>query len=64
MSNSALSELRKAGVDVRLNTMITEAVDGALITKDGEKIEADLMVWAAGIKAPDFTKEFGFETNR
>ena len=64
VSNSALSELRKAGVDVRLNTMITEAVDGALITKDGEKIEADLMVWAAGIKAPDFTKELGFETNR
>ena len=64
VSNSALSELRKAGVDVRLNTMITEAVDGALITKDGEKIEADLMVWAAGIKAPEFTKEFGFETNR
>ena len=64
VSGSALSELRKAGVDVRLNTMITEAVEDGLITKDGEKIEADLMVWAAGVKAPEFTKEFGFETNR
>ena len=44
--------------------MITEAVENGLITKDGEKIEADLMVWAAGVKAPDFIKEFGFETNR
>ena len=64
VSASAISELRKAGVDVHLNTMITEAVEDGLITKDGEKIEADLMVWAAGVKAPDFIKEFGFETNR
>lgn len=64
VSASALAELRKAGVDVRLNTMITEAVEDGLITKDGEKIEANLMVWAAGIKAPEFVKEFGFETNR
>lgn len=64
VSNSALSELRKAGVDVRLSTMITEAVEDGLITKDGEKIEADLMVWAAGVKAPECTREWGFETNR
>lgn len=64
VSAAAFSELTKAGVDVRLNTMITEAVEDGLFTKDGEKIEADLMVWAAGVKAPEFTKEFGFETNR
>lgn len=64
VSASALAELRKAGVDVRLNTMITEAVSDGLITKDGEKIEAHLIVWAAGVKAPDFVKELGFETNR
>ncbi|AWI50024.1 FAD-dependent oxidoreductase [Actinobacillus porcitonsillarum] len=64
VSAAALSELTKTGVDVRLNTMVTEALEDGLITKDGEKIEADLMVWAAGVKAPEFTKEFGFETNR
>lgn len=64
VSASALSELRKVGVDVRLSTMITEAQADGLITKDGEKIHADLMVWAAGIKAPDFVREFGFTTNR
>lgn len=64
VSASALSELRKVGVDVRLSTMITEAEADGLITKDGEKIHADLMVWAAGIKAPDFVREFGFTTNR
>ena len=64
VSAAAFSELTKTGVDVRLNTMVTEALEDGLITKDGEKIEADLMVWAAGVKAPEFTKEFGFETNR
>lgn len=45
--------------------MITEATAEGLHTKDGELIEADLMVWAAGIKAPDFMKEIaGLETNR
>ena len=64
VSAAALSELTKTGVDVRLNTMVTEALEDGLMTKDGEKIESDLMVWAAGVKAPEFTKEFGFETNR
>ena len=45
--------------------MITEATAEGLHTKDGELIEADLMVWAAGIKAPDFMKDIaGLETNR
>ena len=45
--------------------MVTEATDKGLITKNGELIEADLIVWAAGIKAPDFLKEIaGLETNR
>lgn len=64
VSASALSELRKLGVDVRLNTAVTEAQSDGLITKDGEKIQADLMVWAAGVKAPEMTQTFGFETNR
>lgn len=64
VSASALSELRQLGVDVRLNTKITEATAEGLLTSEGELIEADLMVWAAGVKAPDFVKNFGFETNR
>lgn len=44
--------------------MITEARPDGLMTRLGEKIEADIMVWAAGVKAPEITREFGFETNR
>ncbi|MEI6897772.1 MAG: NAD(P)/FAD-dependent oxidoreductase [Psychromonas sp.] len=65
ISSSAHQELLKLGVDVRIKTMVTEATAQGLITKSGELIEADLIVWAAGIKAPNFLKEIGgLETNR
>ncbi|EOG1931202.1 NAD(P)/FAD-dependent oxidoreductase [Providencia stuartii] len=65
ISAAAHQELNKLGVKVLTKTMVTSADDDGLNTKEGEKIRADLMVWAAGIKAPDFMKEIaGLETNR
>ncbi|NRB67209.1 MAG: NAD(P)/FAD-dependent oxidoreductase [Vibrio sp.] len=65
ISSAAHHELTKLGVNVRTTTMITEAGKDGLITKEGEKIPAQIMVWAAGIKAPDFVKDIGgLETNR
>lgn len=65
ISSSAHQELLNLGVDVRIKTMVTEATDKGLMTKDGDLIESDLIVWAAGIKAPNFLKDIGgLETNR
>ncbi|OAT22541.1 NAD(P)/FAD-dependent oxidoreductase [Proteus myxofaciens] len=65
ISSAAHQELTKLGVRVMTNTMVTSADETGLNTKDGEHIDADLMVWAAGIKAPDFMKDIaGLETNR
>lgn len=65
ISGAAHQELNKLGVRVLTNTLVTSADDNGLNTKDGEFINADLMVWAAGIRAPDFMKEIaGLETNR
>ncbi|KTS33406.1 NAD(P)/FAD-dependent oxidoreductase [Pantoea dispersa] len=65
ISAAAHQELSKLGVRVLTQTMVTSAAANGLNTKGGEFIEADLMVWAAGIKAPDFMKEIGgLETNR
>ncbi|MCO4321364.1 NAD(P)/FAD-dependent oxidoreductase [Aliidiomarina quisquiliarum] len=61
----ARKELELLGVDVRTETMVVEATSEGLITKNGETIPANLMVWAAGIKAPGFLKDIGgLETNR
>ncbi|HHH2127966.1 TPA: NAD(P)/FAD-dependent oxidoreductase [Yersinia enterocolitica] len=65
ISAAAHQELIKLGVRVLTKTMVTSADEKGLNTKDGEFINADLMVWAAGIKAPDFMKDIaGLETNR
>ncbi|RUS02367.1 NAD(P)/FAD-dependent oxidoreductase [Pectobacterium polaris] len=65
ISAAAHHELNNIGVRVLTKTMVTSAESGGLNTKDGEFIEADLMVWAAGIKAPDAMREIaGLETNR
>ncbi|WP_234495516.1 NAD(P)/FAD-dependent oxidoreductase [Vibrio maritimus] len=65
ISGAAHSELTKLGVTVRTATMVTQADESGLTTKDGEHIPAQIMVWAAGIKAPDFMKDIaGLETNR
>ncbi|EDP59071.1 NAD(P)/FAD-dependent oxidoreductase [Vibrio sp. AND4] len=65
ISSAAHQELVKLGVNVRTATMVTQAEKDGLITKDGDKISAQIMVWAAGIKAPDFIKDIaGLETNR
>lgn len=65
ISSAAHVELTKLGVNVRTATMVTQAEEDGLTTKDGEKIPAQIMVWAAGIKAPDFIKDIaGLETNR
>ncbi|MGF1700746.1 NAD(P)/FAD-dependent oxidoreductase [Photobacterium makurazakiensis] len=65
ISSAAHSELTKLGVNVRTATMVTKADETGLTTKDGDHIPAQIMVWAAGIKAPDFMKDIaGLETNR
>lgn len=65
ISISANEELSKLGVRVMTQTRVTSADSSGLNTQEGEHINADLIVWAAGIKAPDFLKDIaGLETNR
>lgn len=62
---SAKQALLKLGITVREGTKVSEATEKGFVTSEGELIEADLMVWSAGVKAPDFLVEMDvFETNR
>ncbi len=61
---AAHQELVKLGVDVRVATKVTAATEEGLLLGDN-LLPAELMVWAAGIKAPDFLKDLaGLENNR
>lgn len=65
IATSAKRELLKLGVIVRENTQVKAATEHGFITKDDEHIDANIMLWAAGVKAPDFIKELGiFELTR
>ncbi|WP_020679935.1 NAD(P)/FAD-dependent oxidoreductase [Marinobacterium rhizophilum] len=64
ISGAAHHELEKLGVRVRASTPVKEVTAEGLMTANGELIEAQLMVWAAGIKAPGLTRELdGLEVN-
>ena len=64
LAKAARSELEKLGVSVREGVRITQATPHKLHTAEGEELEGDLMVWAAGVKAPAFLADLGLETNR
>lgn len=64
ISQTVQQELKSMGVTVHVGTAIQEAQEYQLVTGDGEVIETDLNVWAAGIKAPPFLTELGLSTNK
>jgi NADH dehydrogenase len=53
------------GIDVRVGTAVREVTEDGMLLADGQTVRADLKIWAAGIKAPEFLKNLeGLETNR
>jgi NADH dehydrogenase len=65
IANSAKGALTKLGIHVLEGTRIIKAQKEGFVTQEDVLIEADLLVWAAGVKAPDFIQNLNiFETNR
>jgi NADH:ubiquinone reductase (H+-translocating) len=59
-SRYAAKQLTKRGVDLRLETAVSEVRPAAVVVKDGaEVISSDLVIWATGIKAPDVVGSWG-----
>ncbi|MDP2152893.1 MAG: NAD(P)/FAD-dependent oxidoreductase [Methylotenera sp.] len=65
LSNSVDLELRKLRVHLYMGERVTEVTSKGVQTHSGRFIPSALVVWAAGIKAPDFLSGIdGLETNR
>jgi NADH dehydrogenase len=60
----ALADLRRRGVDVRLGAMVASADSEGITFKDGTRIDAKTIVWAAGVKANVLGERLGLETGR
>lgn len=65
LSHSVERELAKLNVKVFANERVTEVTEEGVYTHSGKFFPSRLVVWSAGIKAPEFlTKMDGLETNR
>jgi NADH dehydrogenase len=64
ISTAAQTLLLDLGVEVITNAKVQKVLPDKVLLSDGVEIPAELIVWAAGVKAPDFLKGIGgLETN-
>jgi NADH dehydrogenase len=57
--------LRKLAVTIRTGTRVMTVRPGGVVLESGEVVPAELIVWAAGIKAPEFLHDLdGLESDR
>jgi NADH dehydrogenase len=65
LSDTAGKLLDNLGISVRTSSRVAEVLPDGVRLATGEIIPAELVVWAAGVKAPDFLRDLdGLETNR
>jgi NADH dehydrogenase len=51
------------GVKVHTGVRVAEVLHDGVRLADGRRLPAELVVWAAGVKAPEFLANLGLETN-
>jgi NADH dehydrogenase len=65
LSQATEDLLRKLGVMVHTSAKVAAVLADGVQLDTGRTLPAELVVWAAGVKAPDFLKDIaGLETNR
>lgn len=63
LSRSALEQLRRLGVEVSTSTMVTRIEPGVIYAGD-TRMNADVILWAAGVAASPLGKKLGVPTDR
>jgi NADH:ubiquinone reductase (H+-translocating) len=64
LAEAAQAELEALGVRVLTSVKVTEVTADAIVTDSGERIEAELRLWAAGVKGALPPAMDGLELNR
>lgn len=65
ISGATQDLLKELGVEVRTSARVAEVRADGVVLSSGEMIPSELVVWSAGVKAPDFLAGLdGLETNR
>jgi NADH dehydrogenase len=65
LATATAEVLRGLGVNIRTGRRVMEVRAGEVVLDGGEVVPAELIVWAAGIKAPDYLRNLdGLETDK
>ena len=65
MAQAARDQLEALGIEVRVDSRVSAVRADGVVLASGEVIASELVVWAAGVKAPPILARFGgLETNR
>jgi NADH dehydrogenase len=57
LADAAKAQLEALGVEVMAGRRVVEVTDNAVITAQGDIIQAEIKVWAAGVRGPDVLKD-------
>lgn len=61
LADYALAKLRERGIEVYLNTLVEGAAPGVIRLSNGEEIQAETLIWTAGVRAHSLTKRLPSE---
>src|SRR5688500_558809 len=64
LSAAARRQLERLGVEVRTGELVTSVDDRGVVLKSGERIEAENVVWAAGVAASPIGARLGAQLDR
>jgi NADH dehydrogenase len=64
LQTAALEQLRSLGVEVLLNSPVTEITQDHIVLKDGTRIDTHTLIWSAGVKASPLAHMLGVALER
>lgn len=63
VSDAARQLLERLEVEIHVDARVAEVLPHAVRLADGRRIDAEMVVWAAGVKAASFLRELGLSVN-
>ncbi|MGH7919313.1 MAG: NAD(P)/FAD-dependent oxidoreductase [Candidatus Dormibacteraceae bacterium] len=64
LSESSLKELRRRGIEVWLNALVSEMRQDRIFVADGRQVAASTLIWTAGVQASELPARLGAATDR
>jgi NADH dehydrogenase len=63
LADYTVARLRERGMEVALRTGVESVVDGHVVLSDGQRFDADTVVWTAGVRAHPLIARTGLPTS-